>query len=289
MERIVLGFDGSPAAASALSWVATRAARGATTVDLVEIVSAFGGVGADAADPFDDAEALLRDRAPGAVVRRHRAVAGRPPQGDDADRDGDGDAHADADLYVAGIDPGHPIRTAVAATSSSRVGTIAHVPVVLVPAGWIDAGDPVTVGIADDDSSATALAFAALEADASAASLRLVHSWLMPTPSFEGTAVLVATQPDVMAEHGAILDTAASWVAARYPTVRVERELIRDSRAAALLRFAPRSSMVVIGRRRSGPVAPGLRDSLAAGVLWDAECPVVIVPHAAALAQPKEV
>ncbi|MFB8147982.1 universal stress protein [Microbacterium sp. NPDC056003] len=281
MERIVLGFDGSPAAASALSWVATRAARGATTVDLVEIVSAFGGVGADAADPFDDAEALLRDRAPGAVVRRHRAVAGRPSHGDDAG--------LDAELYVAGIDPGHPIRTAVTATSSLRVRTIAQVPVVLVPAGWIDVDDPITVGIADDDSSAAALAFAAREAAASSVSLRLVHSWLMPTPSFEGTAVLVAAQADVMAQHGAVLDTAAAWVAAQHPTVRIERELVRDSRAAALLRFAPRSSMVVIGGRRSSPVAPGLRDSVAAGVLWDAECPVVIVPHDAALAQPKEV
>ncbi|MBD8022404.1 universal stress protein [Microbacterium gallinarum] len=281
MERIVLGFDGSPAAASALSWVATRAARGATTVDLVEVVSGFGGVRADAADPFDDAEELLRDRAPAAVVRRHPAVAGDPGHG--------GDATVDAGLYVAGIDPGHPIRSAVAATSSLRVRTIAQVPVVLVPAGWIDVGDPVTVGIADDDSSAAALAFAALEAAATAASLRLVHAWLMPTPSFEGTAALVATPADVMAEHGAILDTAATWVAAQHPTVRVERELVRDSRAAALLRFAPRSSMVVIGGRRSGRVAPGLRDSVAAGVLWDAECPVVVVPHDAALAQPKEV
>jgi hypothetical protein len=272
--------------------VATRAAaRGATTVDLVEIVSGFGGVGADAADAFDDAEALIRDRAPGAVVRRHRAVAGTPPQGDDADGDAgaDSDAEADADLYVAGIDPGHPIRTAVAATSSLHVRGTAQVPVVLVPAGWIDDGDPITVGIADDDSSDAALAFAALEAAATAAPLRLVHSWLMPTPSFQGTAVLVATQPDVMAEHGAILDTAATWVAERHPTVHVERELVRDSRAAALLRFSPRSSMVVIGGRRSGPVAPGLRDSVAAGVLWDAECPVVIVPHDAALARPKEV
>ena len=39
MERIVLGYDGSPAAISALNWTAARSTRGMTKVDVVLVAS----------------------------------------------------------------------------------------------------------------------------------------------------------------------------------------------------------------------------------------------------------
>jgi nucleotide-binding universal stress UspA family protein len=190
----------------------------------------------------------------------------------------------EADLLVMGINPGHPIRAALAGAMPLRVSAHSHVPVVMVPAEWADIGDPITVGIADGDSSDVALAFAAREADSVEGSIRLVHAWLMPTPAlFSGTTALVLAPEDVMAEHRARLDAAVDWIAQRYPAMSVESELVRDSRTAALLRSAPRSSMLVIGANHRGRLAGSLLGSVAEGVVWQAECPVAVVPRDQAL------
>ncbi|WP_374975066.1 universal stress protein [Microbacterium trichothecenolyticum] len=275
MERIVLGYDGSPASVSALSWVADRAAREVAKVGVVNVVSQFVSDRRAALDQLSDAEAFLRERAPGVGVELHRLEG--------AVTDALTGFATEADLLVMGINPGHPIRAAIAGAMPLRVSAHSHVPVVMVPAGWADIGDPITVGIADDDSSDVALAFAAREADEVEASIRLVHAWLMPTPAFSGATALVVTPEDVVAGHRATLDAAVDWIAERYPTVSVEGELVRDSRPAALLRFAPRSSMLVIGTNHRGLLAGSLLGSVAEGVLWQAECPVAVVPRDRAL------
>lgn len=271
MERIVLGYDGSPASVSALSWVAARAGRKVAEVALVGVVSRFGRDRASGLEQLAEAETVLRERAPGAGVELHRLEGGAP--------DALNAFAADADLLVVGVNPGHPISAAMAGTMPLRVSTRAPVPVVVVPAEWTDVGDPITVGISDDDSSGTALAFAASEAEATDASIRLVHAWLMPTPSFSGSAVVVSSQEAVMADHRATLGAAVSWVIERYPTMNLHSELVRDSRAAALLRYAPRSSLLVIGIHRRGVGARSLLGSVAEGVLWHAECPVAVIPR----------
>jgi nucleotide-binding universal stress UspA family protein len=86
-----------------------------------------------------------------------------------------------------------------------------------------------------------------------------------------------------MAEHRATQTAAVNWVVERYPAMNLQSELVRDSRSAALLRYAPRSSMLVIGTHHRGVLAGSLLGSVAEGVLWQAECPVAVVPRDAVL------
>lgn len=275
MERIVLGFDGTPAAVSALAWVAARASRRPTKIGLVNVVSRSTKDRDPALDQLAEGERFLRDCIPGVAVELHRLEGGV--------LDALTGFAADADLLVVGINPGHPIRAAMAGAMPLRLSTHATVPVVMVPAGWVDVGDPVTVGIADDDSAQTALAFAAAEAAETATSIRLVHSWLMRTPSFSGSAVMVVTPETMMAEHREILDAAVTWVIERYPLLGLQSELVRDSRSAALLRYGPRSSLLVIGTHHRGVLAGSLLGSVAQEILWQSECPVAVVPRDAVL------
>lgn len=275
MEKIVLGYDGSPASVSALSWVAARASREAAKVGVVNVVSRFAHERETALNHLAHAEEFLRDRVAGVGVELHRLEGSVP--------ESLSDFSDDADLLVVGVNAGHPIRAAMAGAMPLRISTHARVPVVMVPAGWVDLGDPVTVGISDDDSSAAALAFAAAEADKTDTPIRLVHAWLMPTPSFSGTTALVVTPESVMAEHRAKLDAAVSWVIARYPTMNLQSELVRDSQSAALLRYGPRSSMLVIGTHHRGVLAGSLLGSVAQEILWRAESPVAVVPRDAVL------
>lgn len=280
MERIVLGYDGSPASVSALSWVAARPGLGPATIGLVDVVSGSSPERAAALDRLAEAETFLRDRAPGVRVERHRLEGGVPASLLDF--------AAEADLLVVGVNPGHPIRAAMAGAIPLRISAHTRVPVVMVPTGGTDAGDPVTVGIADDESSDTALAFAASEAEDTDVALRLVHAWLMPTPSFREPAAVVPQHEEVMADHRAMLDVAANWVDEHHPAVGAESELVRESRAAALVRYAPRSSLLVIGTRQRGAIAGSLLGSVAEGVLWQAECPVAVVPQGAVLRRGRE-
>ncbi|WP_169580611.1 MULTISPECIES: universal stress protein [Microbacterium] len=280
MERIVLGFDGTRASASALEWVAERASRETAAVGVVNVVSPFARDRAETLDELGEAEAFLRERAPGTSIALHRL------EGDVVSALGDF-AQA-SDLLVVGINLGHPIRATAAGATPLRLSAQSRVPVTMIPAGWVSRADAVTVGVAPDESSAAALAFAAREARITDVPLRLVHAWLMPTPSFSGSTVLVRTPESVVAEHREVIDRALSRVMERYATMSVTTELVRDSRSASLLRFAGRSSMLVIGTHHRGVFEGSLLGSVAQEVLWHAECPVTVVPSEARVSRFEE-
>ncbi len=105
MERIVLGYDGSPASAAALSWVAARARRGDVQVDIVTVVDR----GADESEGLDllaGAEAFLREEQPELTIDLHRLHGSVVETiADFAD---------DASMLVIGITTGHPLRAALA-------------------------------------------------------------------------------------------------------------------------------------------------------------------------------
>ena len=149
MERIVLGYDGSPAAVSALSWTAARAARGVAKVDVVLVVSPLMRDRAPGLERLSDAETFLLDRLPGLEVELHRLEG--------SVTESISQAATDADLVVIGINSGHPIRAAAAGWTPLRLSTRSTTPVYMIPAGWVQGDDPVTVGVADDGTSDAAL------------------------------------------------------------------------------------------------------------------------------------
>ena len=134
MERIVLGYDGSPAAVSALNWTAARAARGLTKVDVVLVVSPFTKDRAPGLQHLGDAEAFLLERLPALEVELHRLEG--------AVTESIADAAEDADLVVIGINPGHPIRAAAAGWTPLRLSTRATAPVCMIPPGWTQGRRP---------------------------------------------------------------------------------------------------------------------------------------------------
>ncbi|TDN91611.1 universal stress protein [Microbacterium sp. BK668] len=270
MERLVLGYDGSPPAVSALAWTAARCARLSAKVDVVNVVTPLSDDRAEGLQLLADAETFLRDRIPGLQVELHRLEGPMP--------DTLGDFSQGADLVVVGINAGRPIRAALAGWMPLRLAVDSSAPVCLVPPGWVETGDPITVGIADDESSDAALEFAAREARLTGTSLRLVHGWLMPAPSAYGSGALSLSPDSEIARHRAVVDDAVERLLEDHPTLPVQSELVRDSRSAALLQFTRESSLIVIGTHRRGPLSGRLRGSVSQDILWRADCPVCIVP-----------
>lgn len=270
MERVVLGYDGSPAAVAALEWTAQRCGRTPARVDVITVASSSVPDHGEAVERLTDAEAFLHDRVPGMTVELHRLEGSMP--------DRLGEFARGVDLIVIGITVGHPVRAALSGWMPLRLAAESSAPVCLVPAGWVAGDEPVTVGVADDASSGAALEFAAREARLTSTRLRLVHAWLMPTPPSAGPGATASPEAE-LARHRAVLDDAIDDVIAAHPLLSVQSELVRDSRPAALLKFAARSSLLVIGTHHRGPLAGALLGSVAQEVLWRADCPVCVVPN----------
>jgi len=268
VERILLGYDGTPAAASALRWVAARAARKVATVDVVTVLSRFARDRETALDQLHDAETFLRENAPGVGVELHRLEGGVLESLS---------SMTDSDLVVVGVNTGHVVQAIAAGGLPLRITVTSRAPVVLVPSEWVDIEAPVTVGVAADGSSSHAVAFAADEADAVGAPLRLVHAWRMPLPTIPGSVALQVDTEEEMAAHRHALEIASGIILDTHRDLEVSRELVQDEPGPALLRYASRSSLVVVGTHRRGILEGLVRGAVARSILWQITCPLAVV------------
>lgn len=261
MERVLLRFDGSAAAWSAVTWVAHRARRrrGRSRITL-----ALDGPARDAAAPgLTLAAQSLRDAVPGAVVRSHDTLPFLTGHG------------LDADLVVLGL-PSDTTRMAAHVRGHRTHDTMPRLPVCIVPAGWRPTTGPVTVGVDGDASSDAAVRFAAREAAILGVPLTLVHSWLMRTPAPDS---FPAARPDprsAEARHLTILRAAAHRVPDDDPP-EADLRLVRDTPSSALSAFEDDASMIVIGTHRARGAVDVL-GSVAGDLMTGLRRPLCVVP-----------
>ena len=138
----------------------------------------------------------------------------------------------------------------------------------------------IVVGVDGSAGSQGALEFAAGEAAAHGATLRLVSAWEVPTNVLAGGMV-----PDLYAGFEAealrLLGDAAARVRELEPAVAVEQKAVEGHAGNALVDETENADLVVIGRRGHGGFAELLLGSISHQVADHARCPVVIVPPAA--------
>lgn len=270
MDKVILGYDGSPASEAALEWAAYRARAGGTELEVVLVTNMFSSDRQTADRILDAAARRWRSLVPGVPAEVRRLDGLMPATLSTAARG--------ADLLVLGVHPGSRVRAMLNGWVPLRVAARSRIPTALVPAGWSATDEPVTVGVDDDASSEAALAFAATTASRHGMPLRVVHSWLMGTPELRGTTALRLSPHQIAAEHGRILEAAVAHVRERYPDVVVSHELVRDNPTSALTRAADRSSLIVIGTHGRGVVAGGFLGSTGLDLIGSLHRPICVVP-----------
>ncbi|KZE34038.1 universal stress protein [Microbacterium sp. T32] len=275
MERVVLGFDGSPASEAALEWTAERARAESFELDIVLVTNMFLSDRVAADRILDAASRHWRDLVPGLPANVVRLDGLMPTTLTEAARG--------AALLVLGIETGFRMRSALSGWLPLRAAARSGAPTVLVPAGWMASDDPVTVGLDEDASSASALLFAARAAAAADVPLRILHSWLMGSSVLRGHASALPSTQRVAAEHERILDAAVAEVRREYPGLGVVTELVRDNPTSALSRAADRSSMVVIGTHGRGVVVGGFIGSIGLDLVGSLNRTICVVPPARVL------
>jgi nucleotide-binding universal stress UspA family protein len=139
---------------------------------------------------------------------------------------------------------------------------------------------PVVLGVDGSTSCQAATDFAARMAAESGASLKIVHAWhAVPVGGFVA-AYWPEAQPsnDQMASDAMdLLRAVSSRVLERHPTLVVRTEAVQAHPVTALPAAAGDAALLVVGARGLGGFAGLMLGSVSRGVVSSADCPVAVV------------
>jgi nucleotide-binding universal stress UspA family protein len=134
------------------------------------------------------------------------------------------------------------------------------------------------VGVDGSSASQAALRYAAGQAAARGTMLRAVHAWRWPVSTGPGDQVPLVYDPEVLAgEDERVLAEAPAGLTGEFPDLPVERRLIRERAAPALLAASSDAALTVVGSRGRGGFTGLLLGSVSHQVLHHAAGPVAVV------------
>lgn len=135
---------------------------------------------------------------------------------------------------------------------------------------------PVVVGVDGSKSAQLAAAWAAEEAAARRAPLRIVHANLWPSVRPPAHLPVEYHQPMLRFARGLVRD-AVEAASARHPELAVTSELVTTTPIELMLAESRRAQLVVLGSRGLGGVSGMLLGSVAVAVASHGECPLIVV------------
>ncbi|MFI6603276.1 universal stress protein [Nonomuraea sp. NPDC050536] len=261
---IVVGTDGSPAAAAAVEWAADDAARAATGMRVVHVAdrSPYASLGSDDSI-LADGEAVARKRQPGIDVTCEllEGAAAAVLRGLAADA---------AEIVIGGRGHGGFLGSVLGSVSAHVAGH-AHGPVVVVRSGPDIVFGEIAVGLDDYRACEPALAYAFEQARLRTAAVRAVYAWLPPAQA----------RADELDEiHAAQRRTAARLLQGwrqDYPQVSVIEDVRLAHPVAALVGAAEKADLVVVGSQGRGAIGTVMLGSITLGVLQHARTSVAVV------------
>jgi nucleotide-binding universal stress UspA family protein len=286
MGEIIVGVDGSPAAAHALQWAAREAARHGSSVTAVLAWGYLDQHGPDRWADFDphyhaeDAEEALNSYVRGAVGEAAASTVARRAVCDLAAR-ALLDQSEGAELLVVGARGRGGFSGLLLGSVSDHCTRHARCPIAVVRGDHpVEASTPmrrIVVGVDGSHGAQRALGWALAEARAHGADLTAVAAWHPPLAGGVPFAPILADSRPFEDAARIMLDGALAD--ADTTDVRVERLLVDDGAARALLDEAKEADLLVVGSRGLGGFAGLLLGSVGRQVANHAPCPVVIVPE----------
>ncbi|WP_329361804.1 universal stress protein [Streptomyces sp. NBC_00669] len=137
----------------------------------------------------------------------------------------------------------------------------------------------VTMGVADEGESSSAVDFGFREAQIRDAQLDAIRAWRRPWRGSPSPSLPDTGPEQHRAAAGAALDDALAAAVETYPKVPVQRETPEGPARDALLDASSETDLLVVGaRRRRGRVGMQL-GPVNHAVLHHANCPVAVVPQ----------
>ncbi|GAB0102713.1 universal stress protein [Nocardia sp. JMUB6875] len=282
---IVVATDGSAISYQAVAWAAAEAALHGAPLRIVTSIAVQVGYGPVPLLSDADIEYLRRDgeRTTTEAARVARVAVPGAALSISADATLEPiiphllELSRQARTLVVGSRGRGALRRGLFGSVSTAITQHAHCPVAVVPgpAGLdpLAAEKPVVVGVDGTPNSMPAIEIAFQEASLRKVGLTAVHAWsdvtgyYLPSPGWDS----------VREQESALLDERLAGFGERYPDVPVERTLVMDRPARALLGEAENAQLLVVGSHGRGGFTGMLLGSTANTVLHSAECPTLIV------------
>jgi nucleotide-binding universal stress UspA family protein len=197
----------------------------------------------------------------------------------------------DAAVVVVGATGHTAMARAVLGSTTDALLRAARRPVV-VARGEGDPEGEVLVGVAGDDSSDAAVAYAAAYASRHGRRLRAVHGWSPhPVSGLAAPELWSAGLERADTERGdevadSLLRGPLAAVLAAYPDVTVEVEAVPEPPGRLLMDRAASASLLVVGTHGRGALRRMLLGSVSHRAAHVAPCPVAVVHGKCSLPEP---
>jgi nucleotide-binding universal stress UspA family protein len=288
VPNVVVGYDGSPAAETAVDWGARQAERRGAPLRIISAIpwpyDSLGMAPQPTFDPARLAEELAgegRDRAIKRLDPSQVTAVGVPANAATALVT----ESAAASLVVLG----HSGRSRLSQvfTGSVTVGVAAHAEcdVAVVPAGEVVVPGPerpVFVGIDGSEEAQAAALRAAAEADRWGAALRIIQTWTLSmttgwSGALAGTTVIDGAAEAFGSAARASVARAADAVHEAYPDLEVDQIVVEDHPAHLLVEMSKEAGLVVVGTRGLGGFERLVLGSVSRYLVQHAAGPVVVV------------
>ena len=277
---LLVAYDGSQDARSALQWAAHESLRSGVPVHVLAVNEilppTWGGVGGmvvvtegyvlDSSAVLEEAAKALADagvvdattsQRTGPVVAELLQAAGA------------------ASALVIGSQGHGSAGEALLGSVSQHLARHATCPVVVVREPHDADARRIVVGIDGSPTSAAALAYACQRAETTGETVVALHGWHVRSPS---TDVWAAQPRSVdVGERERLLAESVAGVRVDHPDVRLEQEVVLVAPEQALVDASASASLVVVGSRGLGWFSGLLLGSVSQAVLHRAACPVAVV------------
>lgn len=275
MNQIVVGVSGKTSGHPAIAWAAQYASDLNREILLLHVVDiTWGVVPADFAEKaLLSAEHQLRTEAdriranyPG--IRVHpRVVMGSPTQELLS-------GSSEASILVVGSHALERFGDYVFSTRAARLAAAAPCTVVIIPSGEVDVGAGVVVGADGSEASASAVEFAAAEADRFSEPLTAVYVWHAPDPWSDVPSVEWPAQP--AEEDRLIVAESIAGLKERYPDLSVGTEIVTARPATGLYAASAGARMLVVGTHGRHGFAKFALGSVAQDMVLSMPCQVAV-------------
>jgi nucleotide-binding universal stress UspA family protein len=278
---VLVGIDGSDAAAEAVRWAAVDAAHHDAPLHIVYGIGAPMDFGPGIAFNQIDYDTYRTAGAAAVAAAREFATAAATPVGDldittfvvEAppipvllDRS------TDARLLVVGTRGLGAFRRGLLGSVSTAVARHAHCPVAVIPEPENYTPDrllgPVLVGVDGSASSSRAIEVAFDEADRREVAVRAVLTW--------SELNRYIPRADMQKEAEELLSESLAGYAEKYPDLEVQRVVAEDRPARRLLAESAHAQLIVVGSHGRGGFAGMTLGSVSQAVLHTTDCPLII-------------
>ncbi|WP_150461020.1 universal stress protein [Nesterenkonia ebinurensis] len=299
---VVVGFDGSEQATRALHYAARAAQRRGTKLTVVTAFTLPVGLYANTVGvPDISQEDVKRQMAEKTLDSARDYLSGYPGEVTYRAEHGDAsgvlvDLSASAELVVVGARGRGGFIGRVLGSVATALPAHAKAPTVVVPRHYplpeaegperfapAVSDQPVTVGTDGSPDSRIAVLQAAQAAQDRQAPLRMIVS----LPPLDGALMwypeLAPRGAEVsevrQRELSGTLEAEAEWVSRHFPDLEIIRSVELGEAITVLTSASREAQLTVVGTRGRGGVASALLGSVSRSVLYNAEGPVMVVPH----------